>query len=325
MAYETSTSTGTVDLLGKLFTFATANGWTQDQAVGSGKAAMHRDDIYVSFRYDTSSPNSVGIYQALGYTGGNDPGNHPDDSGNGSIVGFTNANIDQGRVVQLGTASFPSYHFFESDTYLHVVVERSTGVFRHFGFGKMVAHGDGFDGGEYAYGHVTQGANSSAINASTTTLLDALTSSSELGAQYCATVHLEGLPSQGGTSKWGVVWQDFAASQGVDRASVARVFVQGGFRGGPYARSFGVFAPGSTSGLVPMYPIQLFYRTGTDVYQLGYMPDVRGVNIRFQAPGDTVSIGGDDWVFFPTTTRDPTAGVVGSTGFQGIAYKKVLT
>lgn len=324
MAYETGTSTGVVDLLTKLFTFATANGWTQDQAVGSGKAAMHRNNIYVSFRYDTSSPNNVGIYQALGYVGGNDPGNHTNDSGNGSVVGFTNANIALGRLVGLGTSSFPAYYFFESDTYLHVVVEVSTGSFRHFGFGTLVPYGDGWTGNEYAYGQVLQGANASAVNNTTTALLDGLATSA-LGAGFMGTVHVEGLPSQAGSSKWGVTWADRVSSQGTDRAGNARVFLQGGFRGGPISSSLSPIVATGSGGLGTMWPIQIWYRTGTDVYLLGEMPDVRGVNVRYHAPAETMSIGGDDWMFFPTVQRDLTVSVNGASAAQGIAYKKVTT
>lgn len=323
MAYETGTATDLADLISKLFTFATANGWTQDQlSTGTGKAAMHRGDIWVSFRWNTSTPLVLGIYQALGYTGGNDPGTHPDDSGNGAVSGTNGAIINERCVNDIGNGAFPSYHFFEDDFYLHVVVEISTGIFRHFGFGTLEKFGD-WDGGEYAYGQF-QSSGSTQINRGHTALLDGLVSDGGgEPRERDATLHVEGLPGMGGSSKWGVVSSDLSTPSD-DTGSNDRVIIKGGFRGGLIARQFGFFTAGPSSGLIPMYPIGVsYFNPGTNfLYFLGFQPAVRGVSIRDMAAGDEVTIGSDVWVFFPLSQRNPTTGGQ-STQFSGIAYLKV--
>lgn len=337
MAYETGTATGVLDLLDKLLAFAVANGWTQDDPRSGGKMAFHRDNIFIAFSYDTTTANAVGLYQALAFAAATNPGAQANDSGNGffnASFPYSNANIITSRHVALGTVAFPSYHFFDSDTgpYLRVVVEVSAGSFRHFGFGKKISFGDGITGGEYCYGQVTQGANASALNTNTCALLDGLHTTAGMGVAFAGTVHLESLPdAPHASTKWGVTWADWPAAQGNDRQATPRerAFVHGGFRGGPDARSLGGFSAGSQSGLIPGYPIQLWYRPKSggaaqaDLYRLGYLNDIRGTNIRFMSPGETIAIGGDDWLFFPTVAKDLTAAVAGATAAQGIMYRKV--
>ena len=319
MAYQTGTSTGTVDLMGKLSTFAQANGWTEDEA-SAGRLALNRSNVYVSFRWNTTTPSTVGIYQALGWLAATDPGNHTDDSGNGEITDVNNT-LDNGRHVELGTGSFPSYHFFEDDTYIHVVVESAAGEFRHFGFGIIEKIGD-WTGGEYAYGMVVvQAGQADPLKTTEYKSLDGFHTNS---AALCGTLHCEGLTGQDGSSKWGVIWASTGA-QGDDRGSNPRVFIQGGYRGGPMAKSLGHFAAGSESGLIPMYPIALFYRQTSAIYRLlGFMEAVRGVNITNFAAGEEKTIGSDTWIMFPSGVKG-TASDVGATKNQGIAYKKVTT
>jgi len=145
--FETGTATGIADLLTKLGTFATAVAgvWVQDQldTVG-GSFALHKStggvEIWVSFRWDVATPQHLSVHQALGYTGGNQPGNHPNDSGNGYNANTSHVDTSlalERHVSDLGTGPFPSYFFFEDNHYIHVVVEIVTDEFRHFGFGLL--------------------------------------------------------------------------------------------------------------------------------------------------------------------------------------------
>lgn len=324
MAFSTGTASTMSALITALDTFMVANGWTQDQLnTAGGQAAWHRTAtgvaLWVSVRWDTSSPNHLGIYQALGYTGGNQPGQHPNDSGNGA-VGSTNATIDDERHVDSLGAGPYTYWFFEQDYYVHIVVESSADVFKHFGWGALEKLGD-WTGGEYAYGH--RKTVSGATSGSDTLLLDGLfTDTTSAQESRAATLHVEGLPNQVGSGKWGNVW---AATTGAenDTAGVAKVNIQGGFRGGPTAYQFGRYSAGSSSGGIPMYPIELYYRDVANfrVYYLGRMKDVRGVNIRNFAPRDTVVIGSDTWYLFPAQQK--TVGNTGQgTNNQGIAYRR---
>jgi hypothetical protein len=321
VSYQTGTSTGVVDLLNKLETFAVANGWISDES-SAGRLAMHRSNVYVSFRWNVATPSVVGLYHALGWSVSTDPGNHPDDSGQG-MISDVSGTLDNGRHVPLGTGAFSSYFFFESDTYIHIVVEVASGKFKHFGFGVIEKVGDNWTGGEYCYGHNHLDAgNASAVKTSTSVLLDGLTKSFTYRPQV-ASMHCEGLPSEPGSTKWGIVWGDNTTT-GDDRGSNPRIYVQGGFRGGPVAQSMGHFSAGSESGLIPMYQITSFYRVGSEVFFLGTQPDVRGVNVKYLADAQEVVIGGDTWVMFPAHIKS-NADSVGGTKNQGIAYKKVTT
>jgi len=324
MAFSTGTASTMSALITALDTFLVAQGWTQDQlSTGTGQAAWHRTAtgvaLWVSVRWDTSSPNHLGIYQALGYTGGNQPGQHPNDSGNGA-VGSTNAVLDDERHVNaLGNGPF-TYWFFEQDFYVHVVVESAADVFKHFGVGALVKTGD-WTGGEYCYGHFKT--NNGAVSSSDTMLLDGIfhtTTASDKGRG--ATVHLEGLPNQVASGKWGQTWGTSQAAQN-DTAGIAKANLQGGFRGGPVATQFGRYSGGSGSGAIPMYPIGVYYRDTANqrVYYLGYMPDVRGMNMRFFAAREVVTIGSDQWYIFPAQQKNTGSTATGTQNL-GIAYRR---
>lgn len=324
MAFSTGTAASMAALVTALDTFMVANGWTQNQLnTGTGQAAWNRTAsgvaIWVSVRWDTTSPNHLGIYQALGYSGGSQPGQHTDDSGNGAVSG-TDATIDDERHVNaLGPGPY-TYWFFEQDYYVHIVVESAADVFKHFGWGALDKVGD-WTGGEYAYGHYK--AANGAIAVSDTLLLDGLFSDiSGNNEARAATIHLENMPNQVASGKWGQVWANNTGAQN-DTAGVAKAHVQGGFRGGPTATRFGRYSAGSGSGGIPMYPIELYYQdvANSRVYYLGAMKDIRGINIRFFAPREVVAIGGSDWYIFPSQQKSTGSSVTGSNN-QGIAYRR---
>lgn len=335
MSYINEQTTSLADLVSKLNTFLTGTpGWTQDEHTpASGKWAIHKSTVYVSFRWDTSSPNHLGVYHALGYTGGNDPGNHPNDSGNGAISG-TDSVIDDQRNVEIGNSPI-QYWCFEDDTYAHVVVETADSYFTHFGFGILDKLGD-WTGGEYAYGHKKYHAQVPvAIRGAASVLLDGLCKDNDPSGQtdrelFAATVHAEGLPNEGGSSKWAVHMGDQASGDlGTDRATNARIHFCGGFRGGPIARPFGWFNANSEKALVPMYPIGSFYwdRTDDSARFMGWAKDVRGVNMRYFVGGQELTVGSDTWTVFPTWFKatGPFGTTLNTSAWQGIAYKKVTT
>lgn len=331
MAYEKGTASTLADLLTKLQTFATANGWTSDQLdTAGGSWAFHRGNVYVSGRWTVATPTIMSLHQALGYTGGNQPGTHPNDSGNG--YNATNSHVatlldDERNVSDINNGPFLSYHFFEQDSgpaYLHISVEAAVGSYRHFGFGTLEKVGT-WTGGEYCYGHVMGGAtNHSPIDAGESALLDGLYSAS--GVPFAATIHCEALTNQPGSGKWGVVSGTAAGvSQGTDTAAVAREKIRGGYRAGPVARSFAAFNGSSLTGLIPLYKIPVFHADSVSTTRrrlLGYLPDVRGVNLRNFAAGEEVVVGADTYVMLPLGIRT-SDNVAYRTYFSGIAYKKV--
>jgi hypothetical protein len=326
MAYETNSFSSISDVMTKLSTFAVANGWTEDH-VEANQLFLTKSTVSVSFCWATSSPTVVGIFQQLAFLNAStDPGSHTDDSGNGSFS-TTDTTVDNERHVIIPDTG-GTYWFFEQDTYLHIVIERGAGTqsFSHFGFGILNKEGT-WTGGEYCYGMLrtgTTGTSALASSANYSFGLDALAAGTTPDS-HCATMHMEGMPNQAGSGKWGLVWGGGTATL-TDTAAVARANVSGGFRGGPIARAYGRFGGSPIDGLIPMYPIGTWYDDPSNArwYYLGSQPDVRGVSIESFTGGQEVVIGSDTWVMFPVRYKTAT-GASGGTRNLGIAYKKDVT
>lgn len=343
MAYQTGSATSMIDLLTKLSVFAVANGWTEDEldngagVAGEGRFALSKNNIFVSFKWNATTPLHLSVHQATAYSGANHPGEHTNDSGNGyndASGRYSNTNLLTERCVSdLGDGPFPSYYFFENDAspaYLHVVVEKSSQTFRHFGMGEMEKFND-WTGGEYAYGHYhleTTGVNNIQGNNGNSCLLDGFFQTTGSGtAKRAATIRAEGFPHQGGSEKWlqcGGYTTFTSEANWRDTAGNIKRVANGGFRAGPLAYSIGQFSSNVTTGHIPLYALGLFLRdfTNSFVYFLGTVPDIRGVHLLELAAKQEVTIGSDTWVMFPTARRTNTD-VENRTNFQGIAYKKV--
>ena len=321
MSYETGTATSQADLITKLFTFLTGTpGWTQDQLDTTARqAAIHKGTVYVQFKWN-SSPDHIGIYHSLNYIGGNSPGNHTNDSGNGDISGV----VDTDRMINaIGAGPSPAYHFFADGSYFHAVLEYSSGIFRHFGAGIMNKVGT-WTGGEYCYGHYWEPLDpADPIDNRHSLGLDAgLTS----GVQRAATLHVEGLPDEGASSKWAVIW-GATAGAGNDRAGNARVFVLGGLREGFLANAMAGQIANPNNGYVAMHPIHCYYRlvsgTPNKFRFLGSQPHVRALNMKFINVGEEFSVGGETWKVFPWVRKNDLAGGVEGSGNLGLAYRKI--
>ena len=331
------------DFITKLDTFLVSEGWTSDELnLGGGEWGISRDTIFAQARWDTGTPSTIGLYHSLGFISpATLPGNHTNDSGNGAISG-TNATLVTQR--SFTTTNTPVQYWAFTSTgsphYAHIVVQTTTvPQFVHLGFGIIDKIGD-WTGGEYCYGARNQSGftSSVAILPGTTALLDGLSADASFPQpsnmeEFVATVHIEGLPNQlgGGSGKWGVAMGNQGlANLGTDRAAVARARLIGGFRGSLIARAFGRFQSTAVDGLIPMYPIALWYEDGSNVivplnadYLLGFQQDVRGMNIADFVGGDIAPIGGDDWYLFPTFAKGETGSLSTTSGHQGIAYRRI--
>ncbi len=339
MAFTNQTTTTLADMISKLNTFLSTNGWTTHHVPASGEFAARKTaagvDVAMATQWDTSSPGALGIYQWHGaaYNASNSPWAQTNDSGNGK-ASTSNATIITGRIANIGNTPV-QFWCFESDYYFHVVVEIASGQMQHFGAGSLDKFND-WTGGDYVYGHRQSGGGSRPlVNTSSTCLLDGLTSGVSGEELNCATVYLTGMLNQPTGGIYGcVMGSQAAASLGNDRQAVAkaRVHLMGGFRGGPGVGNWGLFPGNLNAGLLPGYPITIYHKdvlggTPTNDVEgpLGRMPDVRGMNIDNYAAGDELTIGSDTWIIFPTFEKSDATGTVAGilTGHQGIAYKKV--
>ena len=166
MAYETGTATNPIDLLQKLVTFLTANGWTLDSSVADGtgwRAHLHRGGDFINLKSTTGAVNpwgftpapaptasSAALHLYMG-TGWNGAANWNLQAGApiGNGVAFT-----VGCSMPLPTGAITSYHFFAdaSGDNIVVVVEKTTNIFADLGWGVSLTKAGSWTGGPYFFG-----------------------------------------------------------------------------------------------------------------------------------------------------------------------------
>jgi len=320
MAYETGVATSQQDLLSKLGTFASGNGWTQDEFDTTNKRlSLHKGTIYVQFRWD--AVDAISMYHSLGFIGtGTSPGNHTDDSGNGQTA--ANPLTTGRRVNRIGNGPFTAYYFFTNSSpadYIHVVLEFSPGLFRHVTFGKLVKNGT-WTGGEFAGCEFIAASSTGLDNTSHYVLCDGR---HDQDNTLPMTIHVEGLPGQTAGTKWGIVWGP-STNLGTDRGGAARNPLIGGLRESFLQAALGWFSANPNNGFVPMFPLQIFRRRLTSPEQwinLGTIPDLRYINIKFVNAADEFTVGGDTWKCFPWVKKTTTANA-DESGNMGIAIRK---
>lgn len=345
MAFTAQSTSSIADFFSKLNTFLSGEGWSTHHNAGLGEFAAWKNPsgsrwITMATNYDTGTSDATGIYQWHGaaYNSGTDPWNQTNDSGNGAASN-TNATLAGQRHVKLADQAAVNFFWcFEDTLYFHIVARTgNAGTYRywHFGAGELIKYND-WTGGEYCYGQAVDVINAGAPVARqepASYLLDGLAEDGTGGAfqnmeERCATLHIEGMNNQGGTSKWGVcLGNQPSANLGLDRASVARIHINGGFRASMFGSNFGNFQGTFGRGLVPLYPIICTYwnRTTDNVEgPLGVMPDVRGTHLKNFEAEDSITVGSDTWVVFPSHRKlESLSSNQGTTGYQGIAYKQV--
>lgn len=319
MSYETGPATTHEDLINKLSTFLTANGFTQDEHdTGSNEFAIHLTSgatVFVSMLYDNT--NIITLHQALAFTGGNAPGTHPNDSGNGGVT--------ERRWSGIGAGPFPAYHFFTDDTtYAHIVLEYTAGLYRHMIFGQIIKEGT-WTGGEYCAAHSWAASpnNDDPTASGHALLFDSRTAAVADGG----TIHIEGLPDEPSASTmWGAMFSGTAA--GLDTAGVAREVLHGGIRDSYLHRAFGHVRADPASGNVSLIPIEVYRRrtapSPDEMMKLGVLPDIRAINMHFFESGQEFTQGADTWKVFPWTRKRFLQDNAEESWNMGVAYKKIV-
>ncbi len=326
MAYQTGVPTDIEDLIGDLFTFltgATAT-WVQDEYDVSGNyGTIHKNSCYVSFRWDTSPATDLGVYQSTGWSASNLPHEQPGDSGNGDTSTPINA---ERRVNLLGAGPYTAYYFFASDSapfYCHVVVEMTSGRFRHFGFGEINKVGD-WTGGEYCYGHYwsQSGPQIDQVGGTQHSLVfDGILNINANGG----TMRIEDFPGQGASDIWGVFVN--STSAGVDTATNDRVPLVGGSRDGFWGYPMGWIPMARLNAYKPFIPIPAMWKDTTTApdtwYLLGYQPDCVIVNMRYFNDGDIITVGSDSWMVFSWVRKQYLQVNTEESWNGGLAYKRI--
>lgn len=291
--YSTGTASGPKAVLQALATFATSAGWTIDfnnTYTGVGWwLAVHKGSCYLNFVADTADQN-VYLYGATGYSSGSSFSAQPGTSPNSY------------NVCNSGSGPYTGYHFFStsgSAAYLHVVIEKSAGIFAHF-----------------------QGGALNAIGGAAPCIYIQATNWSYGGA-YCS------FPDgSGGEFPWSNAYPYGYVGVTVDgtfgwfkpnNSSPSRA-------NWPFQQSLAADSitksPNTFNGLAPLFPIQCFVEraVGNLWAYVGDAPDLRAVNIKNNNPKDEITIGSDTWKIFPMIANNPNYNQYGSPNSSSLYY-----
>lgn len=327
MPYETGTATNLQDLLNKLGTFAGANGWTIHfsgaRTGGTGSTGhaliLSRGVVQAILRSNNSaggvndpSPYLEGLLWSGTYTAAS-----TETQPNPSPITSTN----------WMAGPYVAYHFFASALgaprpYLHVVVEVTSGIFRHFGIGQLRQFGS-FTNGAYVYG-------TNQNHSTTSNLIGDANSGAhswpfEPGASsannYATLVRAD----------FGGVTPRYCQGQ-ANSPAVGRLWC--GWRNPSSANSgnfnsLALASPSAFTGRAPLFPHLCFAQA--DVvdnlrHPIGFPDDFRFIRIDNFQPGATITLGSDTWRVFPCVRKG--SAVNGPAGVQnswayGYAYRQV--
>jgi len=298
--YSTGTASGPKATLQALATFATSAGFTIDfNNTYSGVGwwlAVHKGSCYLNFVADTGD-TQITLYGATGYNSANSYSAQPGTSPNSY------------NICNSGAGPYTGYHFFSTTgaaAYLHVVIEKSAGIFAHFQGGALNAIGSA---APCVYIQATSWQYSSGY------------------ASY---------PDIGGNNMpWSYSYPQGWVGVTVD--STFRWFKPGSSSPAravwPHQANGLAFngmqrSPNVFNGLAAFFPIQNFVEraAGNLWAYVGDAPDIRLVNMKNNNPKDEITIGSDTWKIFPMIANNPNTTIYGSTspssGNYALAFRK---
>jgi len=323
MSYQTGTATDPEDLMTKLDTFLTGTpGWTSELFSAANNRAIWSKVGVSAKLYGDWDANNIGVSMIQDVAS-------PIDQALLSQIGseFTSNTITSRRYCNLVPGPYPSYHFFEDDDYVHVVIEKDSGIYRHFGFGQSLKLGK-WTGGMYAHGHFWDQTTAAIDVPTSLNHLAAWSGSNSGNATRGAGMHAEGLPDQVGAAKY-LRQTTNTSTNDNDGEDIGNVF-PGGWMDGQNVHFMAVGAS-QLNGFKPLIPIPLYnWHFGSvpdRARLLGYIPDMRSISLLGLNVGQEITVASDTWIVFPITRK----GNNGSSFNQeqsfdyGIAYKKVTT
>jgi len=297
MPYQTGTSTGPADLLAKLVTFATANGWAAGSP--SSGAVLSKNGIVCGLN---ATATDIQLRGALG-------------AGPGAWSAQVNS-VGTTATCNMNAGPFPAYHFYSvaesGRELLAAVVEISAGVYRHFILTQLIKLGTwtggtyiaatNFDLSTFQYPSLDTGnhcyiadANNNSAHAHVHCDADGRVNSWSLQRTASDTGTLA--QCTGSLRSGGILWPQFRA--GYSRSSLRTL-------------------------LIPMW---IYQNRSADLRsKLGQIPGMRHINIGRYAVGQQDNFGGDNYQVWPANARGPThtdsanGSGVANSGWYGYAY-----
>ncbi len=290
MAYQTGTATGIADLLDKLNTFAVAAGWTLDRRDAT-TLSLHKNSVYINLA-EVSTEIKMSAARAF--------------SAGSAWNAQSGASQNTQRCTQLA-GSFSAYHFFADSDYMHVAIEVDPGLYRHFGFGEL-AKTSAYTGGQYSVATMCDAQWRAALFSASESF-----NFSEPGRFATGSCYLD----VDGVARWDHF--NNVTTTGQRQMLSSEAAAEGA--GMLYKDWPDYCSPNIMNGLTALVPIQVFlWRNATFYSPLGYVKDLRQINIVSLDPGQLLTIGSNEWLVFPClqkTTGSPTSGNL------GYAYKKI--
>lgn len=321
MAYATGTPSSCVAVLQALATFCTAYGWTVDyNNTYTGVAwylAVHKGTCYLNFSVPTGD-GKVNVYGATGYSSSSGPTNQANSSPiNTTNPGQTNSGVNPGP--------YTAYHFFSSTsgTYLHCMIEVSSGVFAHFHAGQLNTIGGAAPAIYIACSNWLRYAPINSTDAVPSTpdnngaSMKPFTGDQQ-GTNYTGRGFMFGCTVDG-TFRW------FNQYSSVSPSRLGQFGNSSSDNGWP--RRGHTRSPNTFNGLTVMVPIPVFAeRSAGNIYScVGECPDVRYFNMTNNNAKDEITIGSDVWKVFPIISNNPTintGNAPASSYPYGLAFKK---
>lgn len=318
MAFETGSSTSSANLLSLMENRLSTDGWTivrnngaatgtsgmqlsvSDPGIAEGNqynfvvdAVAANDDLWLMAPSTGDGGASDEFWEHPGSPGGNQNAAQVllgDDANNAH--GFNGASI--------------AYFFFSGTTpggsrYFHGVLEGSSGVYYHWGFGTLEKAG-AFTGGQYMYG----------------TYISATSG----GFQNTTVFPLQWRPSTSASNAW--VRADNLLSSGSPGWRTLNPFV----RPGSTDALNGLYQGGLTNEaqrtpfaplLIPFWDSDTPNEASNTSVLLGHLPDVMTVSMSGRSPGETLTLGSDTWHLFPSFIKDSAASDFDFSTFSGAA------
>lgn len=303
MAFSSGTSSGPADLLSKLATFAGANGWTVTNVAGGGQ---HFGKGGIEFGI-AATGTAIATRGCNGTAAGSAFDAQPNNSG-------------QSHTMTTGAGPFTSYTVYSSAEsgaeQLHLVIELSSGVFRHWTSGQLVKYGT-WTGGQYTdsmqldqsnlfyQNYPYQGQHRYLFDTDGNTIAH---------GQVRADI-------DGATNNWLLFNPAWAANHATGDIR----------RGGMHGSLVNSVGYQRWNLLTPLFPIEIAVCRPSNLYSLaGRIPNMRSVSMRNLTPGQVLTIGGVDWQCWPLISRTDVWDVfssgpiyIPSSAYMGIAIKRV--
>lgn len=295
VAYETGSASSTADLLTKIAAFAASNGFTVSAVTGG--QVFHSGSIVVGVNAAATQINMRG---ATAF--------NPANAWNLQ----TNAPAKTAVMSCVSSGPYVGYFAFCGDEggqkYLHVVLELTSGKYRHLCFGQLVKSGS-YTGGVYVEG-VNWSQSTSHINVPDSGLHNTVCDSR---SDFTGTNHM-------------YIDYDSKANNFQDITNISShstTKCSGNTRSLSMWDSLYKAQNMKWNIRTPLFPLEYFVGRPSALWSpIGRIPNMRYVNLRAIGPEDEIEIGGETWKCFPMVQRQDfaVANTVESSGYYGYAH-----